>query len=392
MTLSETQASPATPATSSDDESQTSGPDASSGEQALELLNDPTKNSTRTTQAAIDLGRLSPERMATLHIISEQVADGYTETELAQALGRTPSWVSEKISELRTELLAQQGLLPELNKAEEASLRDSIAEHGVRSPVLIALVDNRLDMIDGRNRYRIANDVGVMGTMPWHYLGELSPDEAHYLKITLNTARRSLNTGQKRILIHAELMRDPARSDRSIAAICGVTHPTVATERLKIHQQQQELADHPEAPEHDPLEKLTSQYPDKRVSSSGRELGGASAPAAPEIAPTEAEQHPSIDLEPATDVTPIEASIEDRGPSPSATAVAHPDSITIVMPTISEPGSTTQPSNGKIALHVTGHEKRLIIAALLICDSNREVLEDDLLPGWKRLADKIKAA
>lgn len=359
MTQTETPHSPATPDTSSDSESPTSAPDTSSAEQALALLNDPTKSLTRSTQERIDLGKLSPERMATLHVISEQIAEGYTETELAQVLGRTPSWVSEKISSLRVEILAQQSLLPELTKAERESLHDSITEHGVRNPLLIATVDDRLDMIDGRNRYQIAASLGQLDQIPWHYLGELSSDEAHYLKITLNTARRSITTAQKRILIHAELMRDPTRSDRSIAASTGVTHPTVATERLRIHQQQQLQADQAAPPDNDPLEKLSTVYPEKRRSSSGRQLGGASAPAAPALEPT---AEPVIGL---------------------------PEGVPPIID--ADPIPTTAATNGKILLKVTLHERRLIITALDHAHDFRLGIEDNPDPGWKRLADKLRS-
>lgn len=234
MTPPETPASPATPATSSPNEPSTQDPAASLAEQAHALLNDNTKNWTTSPYEQLNLSLLSPEKQATLEIITQATIQGYTETELATQLGRTPSWVSDLVNGLRRELLAQAAKLRPLNTAERNSLIRSIAAHGVKQPILIAEVTGRATIIDGYHRYLIAQRLQVLNTVPWIYLGTLQPDVAHELAIALNADRRQLNTQEKLELIDATLMTHPEYTDRRIAGICGTSHVTVGSRRRKI--------------------------------------------------------------------------------------------------------------------------------------------------------------
>lgn len=157
------------------------------------------------------------------------MADGFKETEIAKLLGRTPSWVSERLSELRTEILLQNSQLPPLTDAEYASLKQSLQTFGQWHPII---VNADLKLIDGAHRLRACDELGI----PAKYLPVtgLTVDEEWELAVALNAARRSLTRQQKRKLIEHELMRDPHRSDRRIAAVCGVHHETVAATRAEI--------------------------------------------------------------------------------------------------------------------------------------------------------------
>lgn len=155
--------------------------------------------------------------------------DGYKETELARELGRTPSWVSERLSELRQEIQLQNGLLPPLADADYETLKDSIRVHGVRVPVVIG---RHVPLIDGRHRLRVCTELEIDCPAVW--LDDLAPGEEEELAIALNASRRHLSRQQKRKLVEYELMRDSNRSDRRVASVCGVTHPTVASIRKDL--------------------------------------------------------------------------------------------------------------------------------------------------------------
>lgn len=163
------------------------------------------------------------------------MTDGYTLSEIATELRRPASWVSERLASLRNELLLQSGLFLPLTETEYEGLRLSIERHGVKSPVIVG---EHVAIVDGRHRLLIAETLGLRD-LPAVFLQGLGAEAERELAIGLNAARRQLNRAQKRTLIEAELMRDPARSDRLIASICGVTHPTVSIARNEIAEQQE---------------------------------------------------------------------------------------------------------------------------------------------------------
>lgn len=220
---------PTTPAASSGNEQPTSAPDASSDETAADSTNTNTTSWTRALQE-VTLEKLSPSSRATQILIAEQMTDGYSMTEIANALGRPTSWVSERLSSLRNELLLQTGLFFPLADHEYDSLRASIKEYGVQVPVVIG---EHIACVDGRHRLLIGEELGLE-SVPAVFLEGCTLEQERAIAISLNAARRQLNRQQKRTLVEAELMRDPARSDRLIASICGVTHPTVGLVRSEL--------------------------------------------------------------------------------------------------------------------------------------------------------------
>lgn len=179
---------------------------------------------------------LSPRSRAILIRIVQPMSEGWKETELAERLGRTPSWVSERLSELKQEILLQNGVFPPLSDNEFAALRADIEHRGVLMPVI---VDEDLRIIDGRHRLLIAEELGI--NCPYVIVDDLTEDEKHEVSIALNAARRQMNRLQRRKLIEFELMRDPRRSDRRIGAICGVHNVTVASVRSEIGEAEEAL-------------------------------------------------------------------------------------------------------------------------------------------------------
>lgn len=224
---------PTTPEASSPDARPTSAPAGSSDATAPASQTSPTTTWTRATQN-IDLTTLSPQNQAIKILIGDRMTEGYTLTEIANELGQQPSWVSERLNSLRNALLLQTGLFFPLADHEYDALTESIRRHGVQSPIIIG---EHIALIDGRHRYLASTDLGLEH-IPAVFTQGLTPEDERELAIALNAARRQITRQQKRTLIESELMRDPARSDRMIASICGVTHPTVATVRNEIAAQQ----------------------------------------------------------------------------------------------------------------------------------------------------------
>ncbi len=177
---------------------------------------------------------LSPSSQAVQILIGEPASDGYTLSEIAASLGQPASWVSERLASLREELLLTTGLFFPLTDSEYEALRESITRHGIRTPVVVG---EHIALVDGRHRLLIAEELGLLSA-PAIFLQGLEPEQERELAIGLNAARRQMTRQQKRVLVGAELHRDPARSDRWIASICGVSHPFVASVRQELAVQE----------------------------------------------------------------------------------------------------------------------------------------------------------
>lgn len=164
--------------------------------------------------------------------IATPMTEGYEQTEIARQLGRDPHWVSERLSELRQEILHQNALLPPLSDHDYQALKQNIRQHGIHNAILVG---QHIPIVDGHNRAKISVELDI--PCPCLFLDGLTRDEEHELAIGLNAARRHLTRQQRRKLIENELARDPTRSDRRIAAVCGAHHELVATVRREMIQQ-----------------------------------------------------------------------------------------------------------------------------------------------------------
>lgn len=178
-----------------------------------------------------NLERLSARARDTLERIAGPHADGTPLDELAARHGLSKREVSLRMAELRSELDAQQhgATLRPLTGSEYEALKESIRAHGQQMPALVDPATGEL--LDGHHRRRACEELGLeLKTEPYH--GELHHDVA----LALNLVRRSVTPADRRRAVAAELMRDPQRSDRAVAAAVGVTHPTVALVRRELEQ------------------------------------------------------------------------------------------------------------------------------------------------------------
>ena len=170
-----------------------------------------------------DLEALTPRSKLIQLSVGELVAQDYSLEEIAESLQQPVSSILGLLNSLRSELALQTGFLP-LADGEYEALKASIEEHGIQSPILLG---QHYPIIDGTNRWNIAIELGLT-EIPVAFVEGKTEEEEHDLILTLNIARRQLGAAQRREIVRSELWRDKNRSDRVIAAVCGVSHPTVA--------------------------------------------------------------------------------------------------------------------------------------------------------------------
>lgn len=131
--------------------------------------------------------------------------------------------------------------LPPLSHEEFEGLRASIAVSGVLVPILVDSDGPRRRIIDGNHRRQIAIELGY--DCPETVVSDLPEEELRSLARALNLARRQLNSTQKREIIAQQLRETPQHTNRVIAKLLGVSHPTVASVRAdlaavgKVYQQ-----------------------------------------------------------------------------------------------------------------------------------------------------------
>lgn len=119
--------------------------------------------------------------------------------------------------------------LPPLDAAEYAALKADIARNGQVYPVI---TDELGEVLDGHHRLRVCQELGIQPH--FERLAGLSDEQKHETALRLNLQRRHLSREQKRELIRFELARNPRRSDRQIAELCGVDHKTVGVYRQEV--------------------------------------------------------------------------------------------------------------------------------------------------------------
>lgn len=126
-------------------------------------------------------------------------------------------------------------LLPTLDDEAFASLKASVAERGVLVPVE---VDETGAVLDGHHRIRAWEELRAEGVRlpdyPRAVRAGLSEVEKRQLVRALNLARRHLSQRERRALVADAIRDDPQASDRRIALVLGVSHPTVAAVRAEL--------------------------------------------------------------------------------------------------------------------------------------------------------------
>lgn len=109
-----------------------------------------------------------------------------------------------------------------------AVLRGSIEQAGrITTPILI---DEEGEILDGHQRAKIADELGI--ELPKIVIGNLSEDGKEQTALTANVNSRTQE--EKHAAITFYLLKHPTTTDRGLARLVGVTHPTVASIRREI--------------------------------------------------------------------------------------------------------------------------------------------------------------
>lgn len=213
----------------------------------------------------IDWTQLSEDERETLEKVVPLLEDGYTIAEIAGALDVDADELEHAWENLTARIMALSGHieLPPLSEEEFEALKQSIAEHGQKSPILRGSPTSGSPglIVDGNTRLRICDQLRIA---PWIVDVDGTADQLRSLGLVLNLARRHLSASSRRGIVKAELLVDPSRSDRAIAAFVGVSHPTVAGVRRELESAGR-------------LERLST-----RTSLDGRERPAAQPPREPE--------------------------------------------------------------------------------------------------------------
>lgn len=173
------------------------------------------------------LRELAPEAMEMLDLRSQ----GFEPREIGEMLGLPDRTVRRRLEDLEALARRQLNRFPPLADEEYQDLKDDIARHGVRIPIV---VDEDGVVLDGFHRQKAARELGV--ECPRIVREGLSDAEKRALSMALNLHRRHLSREARRRLLEAELRSDPERSDRELARTAGVDHKTVAAARQELEE------------------------------------------------------------------------------------------------------------------------------------------------------------
>lgn len=216
----------------------------------------------------IDWSKISERGKAIKLRIVDEMSDGYSLTTIAQELGQTPSWVSDRLAELRREIMlthTTNHLYP-LSREEIDNLRDSVKQYGIQTPVLVG--DHTI--IDGRHRFLVAQELGI--EVPAYFIQGLSKEEEHDIALAVNSVRRQMSQKQKHDIVRRELLANWEKSDRSLAAVCGVSAPTIGRIRDELRREQEaEPSQDDVAAAREDKERVLRE-PEVRVDRRGREF------------------------------------------------------------------------------------------------------------------------
>lgn len=177
----------------------------------------------------LDLTALDEHDRQAFEWAHAHAVDGVPYEEIGRRHSVTGREVENAVDAVGFRLKAQlPPMLPDLTADEYQALKESIREHGQQVPILTNFAGR---IFDGTNRRRICDELGLA---PYCVASPLPDDQLERLALVLNIARRQLTASARRGLVAVELVRDPGRSDNSIAQLLGVSHPYVGTIRREL--------------------------------------------------------------------------------------------------------------------------------------------------------------
>jgi hypothetical protein len=121
--------------------------------------------------------------------------------------------------------------LPDLDPEQYQALKEDIRQRGVQ--VAIEVCAKSGEILDGRVRVRICEELKIRH-YPRRVVAGLDTEEARrYHRLKVNLLRRQLDRATIKGLALAEMRRSP-RSDRFLASLLGVSHPTIGKWRREL--------------------------------------------------------------------------------------------------------------------------------------------------------------
>jgi ParB-like nuclease family protein len=121
-------------------------------------------------------------------------------------------------------------LLPMIDGVNFENLKADIAKNGILEPIL--LFEGRI--LDGRNRYRAAKEVGTLTPANFKAF-DGTYVEAEAFVFSTNFLRRQMTNAQKQEVIRKMIEKYPNDSNRQIARRCGISsHASVGAVREKM--------------------------------------------------------------------------------------------------------------------------------------------------------------
>ena len=135
-----------------------------------------------------------------------------------------PSLPSD-LAQLRHHPIANE--FPMMEGPEYEGLKASIKEQGFYEDQPIWLFGDPLMILDGRNRQRAANELGLVLTARNYRIFTGTYEQAEAFSNAKNGHRRHLTNAQKEDRVRSYIAKHPSAGLRDVARACGVSHNTV---------------------------------------------------------------------------------------------------------------------------------------------------------------------
>jgi len=118
-------------------------------------------------------------------------------------------------------------LMPMMDEESFKMFKANISKEGIKEPMIIY----QGLLLDGRNRYRAARELGLKLTAANFKTFDGTPAEAEAFVISANLHRRQLNNKQKQEFAQKMIAKYPDESDRALARMTSLSKSTIAGAR-----------------------------------------------------------------------------------------------------------------------------------------------------------------
>jgi ParB-like chromosome segregation protein Spo0J len=121
-------------------------------------------------------------------------------------------------------------LMPMMDEESFKMFKANISKEGIKEPMIIY----QGLLLDGRNRYRAARELGLKLTAANFKTFDGTPAEAEAFVISANLHRRQLNNKQKQEFAQKMIVKYPQESDRALARMTSLSKSTIAAARQAL--------------------------------------------------------------------------------------------------------------------------------------------------------------